>query len=93
VFGIGLSRNAVTPRLELFNGEKVDGWFPLPIRKFGRSANHEALLAILIVVVDDQRIRPMYDANASDCVKHLIGLHIGKAERMATLDDLDDLFR
>jgi hypothetical protein len=63
----------------------------LRIRKFGRSANHEPFLAILIVVVDDQRIRRMYDADASDRVKHLVDLHIQEAERTTTLDDLDDL--
>jgi hypothetical protein len=66
---------------------------PLPIRKFARSANHEPLLAILIVVVDDQRILPMYDAYAADRVKHLIDFHIGEAERATTLHDLDDLLR
>jgi hypothetical protein len=35
----------------------------------------------------------MYDADASDRVKHLIDFPIGEAERPATLNDLDDLLR
>jgi hypothetical protein len=64
---------------------------PLPSGKFARSANHKTLLAILIAVEDGPRIQPMYDADASDRVQHLIDFPIGEAARPATLDDPDDL--
>jgi len=55
--------------------------------------NQETLLAILIVIVDDQRVRPMYDADAPDSKKHLVDFGVRKPERATTLNDFDDLLR